>query len=247
MKASIMKHTKIITCIVALLASSFTVFNALADDGVVRAKVSLGYSNYTQPFGNNEITSYYTTQGLGITYIWPSNVFVDLTTKVSAKDASYNAKNVFGYKGVTSDQGFSRTENTLTLGKSTENGTQLNAGIFSAETVLNLSQFGQFSQKIMGLTAGAGKGFLIEDGRAGSIGVSGAFALLNAINKDNTGVSVNSYPSYGISLGAAYTYSLTKNVSVLADGKFQTYFIKYPTFSGDERILSGALSLLAQF
>jgi len=241
-----MKHTKIITNFAVLLVSSLTVFYVQADDGVVRAKVSLGYSTYSSPYGNNEISTNYATQGLGLSYVWPSSVFIDLSTKVSATDASYNAKNVFGGQ-VNSDQKFSRTENTLTLGKSTENGTQVNGGIFAADTVLSMAQLGQFSQKILGLTAGAGKGFLIDDGRSGLIGISGAFALLNATNKDRYGVSVNSNLSYGISLGAVYNYPLTKSVSVLADGKFQTYFIKYPTFSGDERILSGTLSLLAQF
>jgi len=241
-----MKNTKFVTCLIAVLAPGFTVPSSLADEGVVRAKLSIGFANYAAPYGNNEISTNYATQGVGVTYIWPSNVFVDLTTKSSTRNSSYNAKNVFGGL-VTTDQPFSRTENTITLGKPTENGVQLNTGIFTADTVFNLAQYGQFSQQMIGLTAGTGKGFLIDDGRAGSIGVSTTLALLNAKNSDRFGVVTNSNLSYGLSLGAVYNYALTRSVSILADAKFQTYLIKYPTFSGDERILSTSLSLLAQF
>ena len=241
-----MKKSKFVTYLVAILASGFTVSSALADEGVIRVKAGLGFASYSAPYGNNEITTNYTTQGAGVTYIWPSSVFVDLATKSSTQNSSYNAKNVFGGL-VTSDQPFARTENTLTVGKSIENSIQLNTGIFTADTVFNLAQYGQFSQKMVGLTAGAGKGFLIDEGRAGSIGVSGTVALLNAKNSDRFGVVTNSNLSYGLSLGAVYNYAITKNISVLADGKFQTYLITYPGFSGDERILSSSLSLLAQF
>ncbi len=241
-----MKNTKFVTCLIAVLASGFTISSALADEGVVRAKLSIGFANYAAPYGNNEISTNYSTQGLGFTYIWPSNVFVDVATKSSTPDSTYNARNVFGGL-VTTDQAFSRTENTVTLGKPTESGVQLNTGIFTSDTVFNLAQYGQFSQKIIGLTAGAGKGFLIDEGRNGSIGLSATFALLNAKNSDRFGVVTNSNLSYGLSLGAVYNYVLTKSVSLLADAKFQSYLIKYPTFSGDERILSSSLSFLAQF
>lgn len=241
-----MKYTKLSTCVAAFIAAVFTASTSLADEGVIRAKLSLGYASYSSPYGNSEISTNYLTQGLGITYIWPSKTFIDVTTKSSGKDAMYNAKNVYGGL-VTTDQEFSRTENTLTIGKPTQNGIQLNTGIFTSDTIFNLAQYGQFSQKIMGLSAGAGKSFLIEEGSAGSIGVSGAVALLNAKNTDRFGVVTNSNLSYGVSLGAVYGYALTKSLSVVADAKFQTYFIKYPTFSGDERILSTSLSLLGQF
>ena len=241
-----MKKSKSVTYLVAILASCFTVSSALADEGVIRVKAGLGFASYSAPYGNNEISTNYITQGLGATYIWPSNVFVDISTKSSTKSSAYNARNVFGGL-VTTDQPFSRTENTLTLGKSIENSVQINTGIFTADTVFNLAQYGQFSQKMIGLTAGAGKGFLIDEGRAGSIGVSGTVALLNAKNSDRFGVVTNSNLSYGLSLGAIYNYALTKNLSVLADAKFQTYLITYPGFSGDERILSSSLSLVAQF
>lgn len=245
MTQNTLKHSKLLSCITVFLASVFTISISLADEGIVRAKVSFGYASYSAPYGNNQVISNYSTQGLGITYIWPSNVFVDLNTKVSGKDAMYNAKSVI--PGQVTDQEFVRTENTLTIGKPTENGTQLNMGIFTANTVFKLALFGQFSQKISGLTTGAGKGFLIDEGRAGSIGVSGTFALLNAINTDSAGVAANSNLSYGVSLATVYSYPLSRSVSVLADAKFQTYFIKYSTFSGDERILSGSLSLSGQF
>lgn len=239
-------YIKFLACIAVILAPVFTISSSMADEGIIRAKLSYGFASYASPFGNNQVTSNYSTQGLGVTYIWPSNVFVDLNTKISGKDALYNAKVIFPGL-VTRDQEFIRTENTLTIGKPTENGTQLNIGIFTASTVFNLEQNGQFSQIMSGLTTGAGKGFLIDEGRSGTIGVSGTLALLNAKNTDRFGLVSNSNLSFGVSLGTVYSFPLSKSVSVLADAKFQTYFIKYPTFSGDERILSTSLSLLGQF
>jgi hypothetical protein len=128
-----------------------------------------------------------------------------------------------------------------------ENGLQVNSGIFTANTVLKLAQYGQFSRKMTGLTAGVGKGFAVYEGNAGTVGLNGAAALLTASNYDRYGSVSNSNLSYGLSLGAVYSYSITKNISVSADAKFQSYFIKYPTFSGDEKILSAALSLIGQF
>lgn len=240
------KYTKFSTCVAAFITTIFTASISLADEGVVRAKVSLGYASYNSPYGSSEISTNYMTQGFGVTYITPSKLFVDLTTKSSDKAAVYNAKSVFGAL-VSSDQEFSRTENTLTIGMPTEKGLQINAGIFNADTTFNLAQYGQFSQKIMGLTAGVGKGVALDEGRSGSFGLSATVALLKASNTDRFGTEFNSNLAYGFSFGALYNYVLTQNLSIAADAKFQTYFIKYATFSGDERILSSSLSLIGQF
>lgn len=241
-----LKYMKFSIFFAAFFATVFTASNSLADEGLVRAKVSLGYASYNSPYGSSEISANYMTQGFGITYITPSKLFIDLSTKSSEKGAVYNANSVFGAL-VTSEQGFSRTENTLTIGMPTERGLQINAGIFNADTNFNLAQYGQFSQKIMGLTAGVGKGVLLDEGRSGSFGLSATLALLKASNTDRFGTEFNSNLAYGLSLGALYSYVLTQNLSVTADAKFQSYFIKYATFSGDERILSSTLSLTGQF
>jgi len=239
-----MNNMKKFTLITATLA--FFVSNALADEGVVRAKASLGVANYSSPYGTKELKSSYSTQGLSLAYILPSSIFVELGTKISGSSATYNAAEAFGNL-VTTDQKFSRTENTLTIGMTMEDGVQLNAGYFNADTIFKLAQYGQYSQKISGLTAGVGKGAQINEGKSGSVGVSAVVALIDATNTDRFGVATNSDLSYGASLGAVYSYPINKNMSVSVDAKFQTYFISYTTFSGDEKILSSAVSLIGQF
>lgn len=71
-----------------------------------------------------------------------------------------------------------------------------------------------------------------------AVGFVSSFALAEEGGVRAAG-NVSSYNlSYGLSFGAAYNYPINKNISVSADAKFQSYFIKYSTFSGDERILS---------
>jgi len=223
-----------------------TITNSRADEGLIRIKLTVGYASYSSPYNSSLLISNYATQGLGVTYIWPSNFYVDFSTKINGANATYNAKSVFATQ-VTDDQKFTRTENTLTIGTPLANGLQANAGIFKSDTIYDIGTLGDFSQKITGLTAGLGKGFLIEEGRAGSFGLSGAFALLNAVNKNWLGASENSNISYGVSVGAVYNYAISRGLNISADTKFQTYFITYPTFSGDERIFSTSLSLVGQF
>lgn len=231
---------------VAVLTAGFFASAALAEEGVVRARLSYGLASYTSPSAFADISSGYSTLGLGVTYIFPSNKFIDFATRMSVGGASYNAGAVSG-GSVASDQPFSRNENTLTVGMPLEYGLQGNAGLFTANTTYKLAQFGQFSQKMTGLTAGVGKGFPLNEGKSGAVGVNGAVALLNATHTNALGNSLSSNLSYGISMGATYNYMYTKNIGVSADAKFQSYFIKYSALSGDERILSTSVSLVGQF
>jgi hypothetical protein len=240
------KCMRSILYMIAVLAIGVTSQWAVADEGVVRAKLSYGLASYSSPSAYGAISSNYSTLGLGVTYIFPSNIFADFTMKTSGSDASYNANSVTSGL-VSSDQKFVRNENIITIGMPLDNGMQGNAGIFTAETVFKLAQFGQFSQKMTGITAGIGKGFPINQGMSGTVGVNGAGALLNATNTDRFGNSSGSDLSYGLSAGAAYNYMFNKNFGFSADAKFQSYFIKYSSFSGDEKILSLALSLIGQF
>jgi hypothetical protein len=232
--------------IAAVLAIGFVDSSAWAEEGVVRVKGSYGLASYSSPTVNGDIAATYPTLGLGVTYIWPSYVFADFSTRTTGSGASYNANSVTGGT-VTSDQPLSRTESTLTVGMPTDAGIQVNAGIFTANTVMKLAQYGEFSRKMSGLTAGVGKGFAIYDGKSGTIGFNGAVALLNAKNVDRYGSASNANLSFGLSIGAVYNYPLNRNFSISADAKYQSYFIKYAAFSGDERILSAALSIIGQF
>ena len=239
-------HKRMMTGLLAVLVLGLYSLSALADEGVVRAKISYGLSKYNSPSAYADISSTYSTLGLGVTYIFPTNMFVDFSMKTSGSGAVYNAQAVTSGL-VASDQAFKRAENTLTVGKPLENGMQGNVGLFTADTQFDLAQFGQFSQKMTGLTAGIGKGVAVDEGRLGTIGIIGAVALLTATNKDRFGTSSTADLSYGISAGASYNYMLSKNIGVSADAKLQSYFIKYATFSGDERIISTTVSLIGQF
>lgn len=243
---SIMKYPKFSLYIVAISTMVLNASGALAGDGEIRAKLSLGYASYNSPYGINEIATNYLTQGFGFTYVWPSKVYIDVSTKASGKNATYDAAKVYGGL-VTTAQSFSRVENTLTIGKPTDSGMQINAGLFTGDTELKLAQFGQFSQKTTGLTAGIGRGYPVEEGRLGTVGLSGAVAFLNAKNSDRFGVTSDSKLSYGLSVGAVYSYALGKNISVSADAKYQQYAITYSTFTGDEKIQSYSVSLIGQF
>lgn len=245
------KYKSFIQVIVTVLAVSFVTSSAQADEGVMRVKVGTGLAYYTSPSSNGDISTTYATIGLGITYIWPSNIFADFTTKRSFLDPAYITQYTPAGQS-TSNQSFSRVENTVTVGMPLTNDLQGNAGLFTTESTFGFTptgQFpsGQFSQKIRGISAGIGKGFALEEGSAGNLGLNGGLALLNASYTDKTGNSSSANLSYGISLGAAYNYMVNKTISISADAKFQSYFIKYATFSGDERILSAAVSLIGQF
>lgn len=236
----------ILAGIATVMALCFVDSCALAEEGLVRVKGSYGLASYSSPTVNGDIAATYSTLGLGFTYIWPSYVFADIATRTTGAGASYNANSVTGGT-VTSDQSFSRTETTVTVGMPTDDGIQVNAGIFTANTVMKLAQYGEFSRKMSGLTAGAGRGFAIYEGKSGTIGFNGAVALLNAKNTDRYGIVSNANLSYGLSIGAVYNYPLNRTFSISADAKYQSYFIKYSAFSGDERILSAALSVIGQF
>ena len=240
------KSKKIFASIFALVGLGLVVVGVQAEEGVVLAKLSLGVANYVSPSAKADIVATYPTLGLGLTYVWPSNIFADVTLKTTGSSATYNAASVTPLT-VTSDQRFSRNEHILTVGMPLDNGMQGNAGIFTADTVFKLAQFGQFSQTVMGLTAGVGKGVLIEGDKLGSVAVNGAFALLKATSTDTNGSSKYSNLSYGLSFGGAYSYPINKYLRVSADGKFQSFFIRYSNFSGDERILSLTGSLIGRF
>lgn len=230
---------------ITALAMSAVSSYALAEEGVIRARVSYGLANYSSPSASSEIKSNYSTLGLGASYIWPSNVFMDFATK-SSNSATYNAGSVT-QGSLTTDQPFSRTEYVLTVGMPLEDRIQVNAGIFKAKTELNLAQWGQFSQKMTGVTAGAGIAYPINEGASGVAGLNAGAALLTASNTDRFGIVSNSDLSFGLSIGAAYNYPLNKYLSFAADAKLQSYMIKYPTFSGNEQILATSVSLIARF
>lgn len=247
-----MKRTQLFTAIVTVLVVGFASSSAHAAEGVARAKISLGLAHYTAPSQSSNtssnISSIYPTLGVGGTYIWPSNIFADFTTRTSVY-GTYNPSSITG--GQLTSQAISRRENTLTVGMPIKDGIQGNVGLFTINTIFKLAQFGQISQRMNGLTAGAGKAFPIEEGKMGVVGLNGAVAFLGANNSDRFGVVSRSNPSYGISFGATYNYTIDKDVSISADAKYQSYFINYVTFAGDlsgnERILSTAVSLIAQF
>lgn len=241
-----MKYKQILTSIAVVLATGFSGTNAQAEEGVARVKLSYGTASYSSPSVYGDIGSTYATVALGVTYIWPSNVFVDFTSRSSTPDAAYSSRAVSN-NPIASDLSFSRMENTVTVGMPLENGLQVNAGVFTADTVAKLPQAGQIVQKLNGISAGVGKGFPINEGKSGAISLNGGFALLNGSHIDQLGGVTASSLAYGLSVGAAYNYPLHKNLSVAVDTKLQSYFIRYATFSGDERILSAALSLIGQF
>ena len=240
------KKKQMALVVVSTLALCIGSSVALALDGTIRVKASYGLANYVAPSLSGSIATTYSTIGLGATYIFPSNVFMDFSTRMSGAGSSYNTNAISDGK-INGDQPFSRTENTLTIGMPLENGLQGNAGVFTAETIFNLAPNGSTSQKMQGLTAGIGKGLPFNEGKTGSLGVNAAFALLQAKNTDVTGASTTSNISYGLSIGASYNYMFKPYLGVSADTKFQSYFIKYSTFSGDERIISASLSLVGQF
>lgn len=240
------KKKQMALVVVSTLALCIGSSVALALDGTIRVKASYGLANYVAPSLSGNISTTYTTIGLGATYIFPSNSFLDFSTRMSGAGSTYNA-NVLSAGQVSGEQPFSRTENTLTFGMPLENGLQGNAGVFTTETNFSLAQFGSVLQKMQGLTAGIGKGIPFNEGKTGSLGVNGAFALLQAKSTDGVGLTTTSNLSYGLSFGASYNYMFKPYLGISADTKFQSYFIKYSTFSGDERIISASLSLVGQF
>jgi hypothetical protein len=241
-----LKFKSIYPALLTTLLTLTATHAALAEDeGIIRAKAGISLANYTSPSASGDFKSNYFIYGLGVTYIFPERNFIDVTLRTTG-NASYNAQDATANL-VSADQPLQRTEGTLTVGMPFDNGLQGNAGLFTSNTVFKLAQFGQFSQTITGVSAGIGKGIAINEGKLGTLGFSGAFALLGASNTDRYGTTVSSNLSYGLSLGTVFNYMIDKNFGISADVKFQSYVIKYANFAGDERILSAGVALIAQF
>ena len=238
--------------LVAGLTVGFYSLQVQAGDNVIRVRENFGISSYAAPAVGDDISSTYTTWGLGFTHIWASNLFVDYTFKLTGK-GDYNAKSNTP-TALDGRRPFTRTEHIVTVGMPLDSGLQVNGGFFTAETNMELAPdinsiiapYDKQTQSMMGFTGGVGHGLELAGGRYGVLAVNGALALLVA-NTNRGGTQTNSSLAYGLSFGALYGYSFKPVLSTTIDTKYQAYFINYPGFSGNEKILSLNLSLIAKF
>jgi hypothetical protein len=245
MKSTI-KNIQIAATIATVVTLGMWGSTAQALEGTFRGKVSLGVANYSLASRVGDISSTYNTLGLGVSYIYPSNVFADFSIKGNLFDSTYDISNPAPSQLIPAKT-LDRSEIALTVGKPFNSGIQGTVGLFSNKTELSRNLGGEISQKTVGVSGGVGKGFAIDEGKLGVIAVSGGVALVKGTYDDILSSSRNSKTSLGFSAATAYSYVLSKNLSASVDAKFQTYFLRYTGFAADETLASLALSLNGQF
>ena len=90
-----------------------------------------------------------------------------------------------------------------------------------------------------GLIMGGGASFPVAGGRAGSVGVNAGIGFMGATWKDSTGWSSKAKMAFGGSIGASYTFPISRNFGVAADYKYQSYSYKFndaaPYFTVSEK------------
>jgi hypothetical protein len=225
--------------------------SVFAQDGTVRVRAGLASVNYTSPVqGSPDLESNYAALTLGGSYITQSGWFADLGVRTSLS-AEWNTKEVFG--GVKDDD-FSRTETTVTVGKSLGDGLSVFGGLQISTSKFSLSAANTITGNNEDLTfdgqlwfAGASKSLPVG---GGSLSFSGALGVLQQELTYSQGFGLPAEKSdsgFGASLGVAYSYPLSKSLSVMADLRGQSYSVKYSGESNKENVASFGVSAVGHF
>jgi hypothetical protein len=239
---------------------------ALADEGLIRARVAMSRVNYSVGFDQNADPNYknktakssFTMKGVGLTAVSASGVYVDFVTAKSGSATHDLWSNI-----TSTPQPFERTESAVTLGFSGpvgEGSASAFLGYKTGESDLNAPPgaitgytFTKDKFKSSGLFFGGGFAF---PAMGGNLGFNGALALMSGKWTDdhNPPFDNSADTTVGFSLGASYTYLFTKNFGASVDWKYNSYsynFALYSTttapYTVTEKMSSFGLNLLAQF
>lgn len=214
----------------------------------------IGYANQTAK-------SSYTAANLGLTWVSPKGIYVDLSGQQSLS-ATHDL-----WSGITSgSQKFTHDAYTLTAGYSyiLQSGKSVSGfgGYTQGTTTLaaprgtNLPGFGPinwskdtFDSK--GIFFGAGGGL---PALGGQLSASFALAFMSGKWKDDAGFNDSASYTTGFSLGGAYTYRINQSLGVTADLRqqqykynFGVYAVNSPTYSVTEKVTSAGVRLSYQF
>jgi hypothetical protein len=229
---------------------------ALAEEGTVRVRAGLASVSYVSPSSDPADADVEATYGaftLGGSYVTADGWFFDLGLRQSMS-AKWNSKEV---DGVPSDDDFSRTETTISIGKGLGDGLSVFGGLQLAKSEQtgskdNYAAFGFTQDQSIELDSTLwflGVSKAIPAG-GGALNFSGALGVMKqevTLSEEICGCSIKSDTGVGFSLGAAYSYPINKGFSLVADLRGQSYSVKYEGESNKESVGSLGLSAVAQF
>ena len=211
----------------------------------------------SSPYPNQTAKSQYTAANVGLTWISPKGIYVDVSGQQSLS-ATHDLWN-----SVTSQsQDFSHDSYTLTGGyvHGFSQGASISGfgGYLKSTTTLNAPRppflFSQDKFDSKGIFVGVGGGI---PALGGQVTASGAIAFMSGRwtdDKVSNAYSNKADYTFGYSLGAAYTYKFTQAWGVTGDLRYQrynynfdVYSITEPAFQVSEKILSAGVRLSYQF
>lgn len=246
-----MKMCSVIGC-VAVSMLAVAVSSSASAEGL-RAKAGLGMAQYKSPSsGGADFKLNYQALTVGASYLHAdTGVFVDLTNRSALGNSKWNAQEFFATSSTPNipDATASRTENILTVGKMLADGLQVSAGYQVSDVSANVDRSAyrlpsySLSTNMSGFFAGVGKSMSVGDG---ILSFSGALALISAKTSSTAPNSASqSYGSGpGYSAGVAYSYPVTDSLSLVGEGKLQSF---NPKNYGSDSLTTFGLSAIAKF
>jgi hypothetical protein len=208
------------------------------------------------PYSNKTAKSSYTAANVGLTWISPKGIYVDL-----AASQSLSATHDLWNSVTTQKQDFSHESYTLTGGYSHAFARGASISGFGGYTVSNTQLnapkppllFSRDKFDSQGIFVGVGGGYPMLGGQvSGSL----AIALMKGKWRDDNGFNNSADYTVGFSLGAGYTYKISQAWGVTADVRSQQYkytFGSYtatttqPEYSVKENITSLGVKVSYQF
>jgi len=174
------------------------------------------------PYSNMIAKSNYIAANVGVTWISPRGIYVDL-----AASQSLSATHDLWNSVTTQPQDFSHDFYTLTAGYSHAfaQGASISGfgGYIVSNTVLHApSQLGFTEDKFdsQGIFIGVGGGYPVLGGQASA---SFAIASMKGKWRDDSGFNNSADYTIGFSLGAGYTYKFSQAWGITADVRSQQY------------------------
>ncbi|HEY6242217.1 MAG TPA: hypothetical protein VIW78_15435 [Burkholderiales bacterium] len=210
---------------------------------VFRPYLGLAPTSYSISFDNNAPPGYagktaksnYVAGNLGLTWISPKGIYVDLSGQLSGPNATHD---LWQDSTVSQPQDFTHDSYTLTGGYSHgfESGASVSGfgGYTYEKTTLAAPRgatvpssagplvinFSKDTFESSGIFIGAGGGYPALAGQfSGSVAVAG----MKGTWKDDNGFNNSATTTVGFSLGGAYTYPITQSLGITADLRFQQY------------------------
>ena len=255
----------------------FAFFPAAAHaQSAFRLYAGLAPTKYSISFDNNAPLGYagktaksdYLAESLGLTWVSPKGIYVDLSGQLSSRNATHD---LWKDSTVKQEQNFTHDAYTLTGGYShgLASGVSISGfgGYTNGKTTLSAprnatvpSSAGplviDFSKDIFesnGIFLGVGAGI---PALRGQFSASVAIAGMKGKWKDDNGFNNKADTTFGFSLGGGYTYPITQSLGITADLRHQQYKYNFgvvnatvavPAYTVTEKITSLGVRLGYRF